>query len=245
MKQTEPISPSSPLPNCPATMSSPKFAKSFSSRIESKGFPIISKIIYSQGKLAHSRMPRSPIARKDIMIFKKYSELFEQCQKEADEQEVKELHHFFLQKRRMQFKFIEDELSNVEDKVNLVRAQVRQGNMKKVKCERKETITKLCFRSRRGATSFPVFADDQKFIRMPEDLRRKIQQHTQDDDQDTDSDQCTKGIQRAFAHLVQAVRSSSMRVLTMTKTQQPTRSRSVYNSKRDDVSIRLSESLIN
>ena len=245
MKKVDLNSPSSPKPNFSAAMSLPKLAKSLSSRIECKGFPIISKIIYSQGKLVHSHIARSPVKRRDLKSFKKYSHLFKDCLKEFEEQEAKELQDFFLQKRKLQFRFAEEGMQDVEDKVNLLRAKMSQGNMKKVKCERKASVTRICFRSRRGASSFQVYDEHKKFLQMTDDLRKKIQPHSMDDDHDTDSEQCAKGVQTAYLNLIQAVRSSSMRTTVVARAQLATRSRSVFGFKRGEIFFRLSESLIN
>ena len=181
----------------------PRSKKSKSSRQVRNQFPLLSKLVYSQGKLQHSCYQEIP-----SWLHKKFGRVnadLKTIPMAEDEKEFESLAQFFEKKPRLCFDGSTSlNLLNVKDIVS------KAGVDRKISHRRTgKPIEKVIFKSRRSTTAFHQFNLEDNVMDFSQIVSGEFMRHFADDDVDTDEEQMKQGVLKCFTNLVRVIKEIS------------------------------------
>lgn len=189
----------------------PLSRKSKSTRPIRNQYPLLSKLVYSQGKLQHSSYQELPgwLHKKTGRINPDPEVLI----RPDNEKELESLVQFFEKKPRLCFDASTSlNLLNVKDIV----AQV-SGSRKITHRRTGKTAQRVVFKSRRSTTAFHQFNLEDNVIDFSQAVSEHFMRHRSDDDVDTDEEQMKQGILKCFKNLVKGIKQEAATRLSVDK----------------------------
>jgi len=190
------------------SLAAPPLVKSKSFAEFNSKLPLVSKLIYSQGKLVHSKFTLIPQSFK-----RKLAQLKQDTKagnREIQGDDLAALANFF--RRRPRLNLDKDstlsELNKPTDIINNSRG--RAQGIKRVlgKLRRTEKPSKVMWRSKRHSRLFDVYESDKSVLAFPESTSQNHHNHVHDDDVDTDEEQVEQGVFRSFTNFLEGLKEA-------------------------------------
>jgi hypothetical protein len=191
------------LPTAPLLVKSKSFAE-FNGKL-----PFVSKLVYSQGKLVHSKFTAVPQSFR-----RKLSHLNHETGTGAYElksEELSGLKDFFKKGPRLNFDKDDEqtELNNPTEIIQNLRQRVQGIKRVLGKLRRTEKPRKLIWRSKRHSKLMDIYESDDSVFSFPEAQSRSLHRHVMDDDVDTDEEQVEQGVFRSFTNFLEGLKDAS------------------------------------
>jgi len=186
----------------------PPLVKSKSFAEFNNKLPFVSKLIYSQGKLVHSKFVMIPQSFKRKLAHLKQETSVGNLELQGED--LTDLEILFKKGPRLNLDK-DDGVSELNKPSEIIQnSRVRMQGIKRVlgKMRRTEKPSKVVWRSKRHSKLLDVYESDKSVFVFLESKNQSLQRHILDDDVDTDEEQVEQGVFRSFTNFLEGLKEA-------------------------------------